>query len=156
MFSLLYEWDQAYWHDPRAFIRSLTFNALDLTHTCFSNTKKGCVITRNQHPDDEYYINEDCDQQSSLDGFEKLLAELEQKFDELRLPLQEFVTGHWYRRVKDYLLTPQNRDEQHIRDARDIGVVLEFHGLFVPDWIENWIAPKVEEVNDSKDENHTI
>ncbi|KAJ6086642.1 hypothetical protein N7467_005556 [Penicillium canescens] len=156
MFNLLHEWNQSYWQDSQAFIRSLTFNALDLTHTCFGNTKKGKVLWRNLYPNDEGSINEVRDEESSLDEFEKLLAELEQNFDKLRLPLKEFLAGYWYRRVKDHLLTPQPLKEQHIAGARSIGVELEFFGLFVPDWIENLVAPKVEEVNDedSGDDNN--
>ncbi|CAI7674869.1 unnamed protein product [Penicillium pancosmium] len=126
----------------------LTFNALDLNHTCFSKAKRGAVCQRNDDPDDESYINDNHDPESSLVEFENLVEELELKFNELRLPLREFLAGYWYKRVKDHLLTPQDTEEQHIAGARNLGVELEFCGLFVPEWMEVLFARKVEEVED--------
>lgn len=140
------EWEESHGKNPLAFIRALTFTALDLTHTCFDKTKKGYIQARNRRPDNEDYIDENCNEHSSITEFENLQAELELEFDQLRVPLKEFVAEHWYKRVKDHILTPQTLDERHITDARKIGVDLEDSGLFVPEWIELLIAPKVEEV----------
>ncbi|CAG8182828.1 unnamed protein product [Penicillium salamii] len=149
VFEKLEEWDQSYWKDPRAFIRSLTFNALDLNHTCFANTKKGDVFGRHRMAGGEDYINDNRDEQSALIEFEELVADLEQKFDELSLPLKEFLPGPWYRCVKDHLLTRQpHKEEDAIADARSLGVGLEFCGLGVPEWMEILIANKVEELSD--------
>lgn len=148
IFNLLHEWHKDFRQDPRTFITSLTFNALGLTHTCFGSVKKGTVQWNAPWPDEVDYIHEHCDQNPVLDEFNELLAELDQKFDELRLPLKEFLAGYWYRRVKDHLLTPQPLQEQHIASARSLGVELEFHGVFVPDWIETLFAAQVEEVSD--------
>lgn len=74
------------------------------------------------------------------------MEDSELKFNEFRLPLRRFLAGYWYRRVKDHLLTPQDIEEQHIACARNIGVELEFCGLFVPEWMEVLFARKVEEV----------
>lgn len=81
-----------------------------------------------------------------MQEFENLLEEIELKFNELRLPLQDFLSQYWYKRVKDHLLTPQEIDERHIMRAKNVGVDLEFSGLFVPEWMEILFAPKVEEV----------
>ena len=148
LFGRLQEWDQSYWRNPRAFIRSLTFNALDLTHTCFAKTKKGFVLSRHRRLNHDDYINDNVDEQSSLDQFEKLVRGLEQKFDELSLPLSEFVPGYWYEQVKDHLLTKPSHDEQHIAGAKELGVDLEFCGLSVPWWMEECIAIKVKELGD--------
>ncbi|CAG8366887.1 unnamed protein product [Penicillium salamii] len=150
VFEELEEWDQSYWKEPQTFIRSLTFNALDLNHTCFSYTKKGSVGMRQIFPYDDKYINDNRDEQSALIEFEELVEELEQKFDELSLPLKEFLSGPWYRRVKDHLLTRQPYEEQAIAEARSIGVELEFCGLSVPDWVVIGIANKVEELSDEE------
>ncbi|KAJ5326595.1 uncharacterized protein N7506_009697 [Penicillium brevicompactum] len=147
-FDFLQEWDQSYWQNPRAFIRSLTFNALDLNHTCFANTSKGHVLTRYETAGSKYYVNDNSNEQSSLDEFEILLEDLEQKFVESGQPLKDFLPGYWYRRVKDHLLTRQPDDEKHLKDVRSVGVELEFCGLSVPKWMETCIARKVEELND--------
>ncbi|KAK4905997.1 hypothetical protein LTR66_017759, partial [Elasticomyces elasticus] len=148
VFDFLQEWDQSYWQNPRAFIRSLTFNALDLNHTCFANTSKGDVIARFHAAGDNDYVNDNSDEQTSLDEFETLLEDLEQKFVESGQPLKEFLPDYWYRRVKDHLLTRQPDDENHLKDVRSVGAELEFCGLSVPEWMETCIARKVEELND--------
>ncbi|KAJ5341444.1 hypothetical protein N7541_010568 [Penicillium brevicompactum] len=148
VFDFLQEWDQSYWQNPRAFIRSLTFNALDLNHTCFANTSKGRVLERYEEAGDLFFVNDNSDEQSSLDEFEILLEDLEQKFVESSQPLKDFLPGYWYRRVKDHLLTRQPDDEKHLKDVRSVGVELEFCGLSVPKWMETCIARKVEEIND--------
>lgn len=152
-FERLQEWDQSYRKEPRVFIRSLTFNALDLNHTCFANTKKGSVLYRPQRPDFDCYINDNNDEESSLNEFEELLEELEREFDEVSLPLKEFLSGPWYRRVKDHLLMRQSGEEQAIAKAKSVGVSLDFCGLSVPRWMDEYIAKKVEEVSDEDQGN---
>ncbi|KAJ5731473.1 uncharacterized protein N7483_005981 [Penicillium malachiteum] len=44
VFNFVHEWDQSYWEKPQEVIRSLTFNALGLTHTCFASIHKGQVL----------------------------------------------------------------------------------------------------------------
>lgn len=160
VFECLQEWDQSYWMEPQAFIRSLTFNALGLTHICFAKVKKGKIIQFHRHDNAYYrqaghswyndgdYFNDNDDEKSSLDEFEELLRDLEKKFDELSLPLDKFVSGYWYRCVKDHLLTRQSQEEEHIARARRVGVRLEFCGLSVPSWMEHCIANKVKGLGD--------
>lgn len=150
VFDFVHEWDQSYWQEPHAFIRSLTFNALDLNHSCFSKTKKGCIIKRNTCSDSDRYTNEETDDEKLLDEFEELLKDLEQNFAERRQPLREFLPGYWYRHVKDYLLARQPDDESHLKGAKSVGVELEFCGLSVPKWMEDCIARKVEELTDEE------
>lgn len=153
-FECLQEWDQFYRAEPRVFIRSLTFNALDLNHTCFANTKKGYVCSRPFRPDDDDYINDNTDEESSLNEFEELLAELEREFEKSTLSLKEYLSGPWYRRVKDHLLTRQSGEEKTIAEAKSVGVLdLDFCGLSVPEWIDLFIANKVEEVTDEDSGN---
>lgn len=129
------------------FIRSLTFNALDLNHTCFANTQRGFVLHRSQWgPQD--LINDNTDEESSLDEFEELLEELEEELEKSCLPLRDFLSGPWYRRVKDYLRTRQSGEEEAIAEAKSVGIDLEFCGLSVPKWMDEYIAKSVEEVND--------
>ncbi|CAG8939745.1 unnamed protein product [Penicillium salamii] len=150
VFEKFEEWDQVYWKEPRAFVRSLTFNALDLNHTCFANTKKGHVSSRHMSPDYEDYINDNRDEQPALIEFEELVTDLEQEFEKRSLPLKEFLSGPWYRRVKDHLLTRQPHEEQAIAGAKSVGVELEFCGLSVPRWMDVLIASKVEELSDEQ------
>lgn len=145
------EWDASYGENPLTFIRALTFNALDLTHTCFNKTKKGYIRFRNHEPDNEDFINDNSDEPSEIEEFETLQAELEQKFNELGLPLKEFVFKHWYIIVKDHLLTPPTPDEKYIADTRKVGVDLEQWEPSVPEWMTILFAPKVEEVDDKED-----
>jgi hypothetical protein len=148
LFECLQKWDQSYRKEPAGFIRSLTFNALELNHTCFANTQRGFVLYRSQcgHPQD--FINDNTDEESSLNEFEKLLEELEEEFEKTCLPLKDFLSGPWYRRVKDHLLTRQSGEEEAIAEAKSVGVDLEFCGLSVPKWMDEYIAKSVEEVND--------
>ena len=105
---------------------------------------------RHEAAGDPSFVNDDSDEQSSLDEFEILLGDLEQKFVECGQPLKDFLPGYWYRRVKDHLLTRQPDDEKHLKDVRNVGVELEFCGLSVPDWMETCIARKVSELNDEE------
>ncbi|CAI7649402.1 unnamed protein product [Penicillium bialowiezense] len=150
VFDFVYEWDLSYWQEPRAIIRSLTFNALDLTHTCFASIRKGDVVSKNGSLENLWYFDDRDNEEWSLNEFEDLLTDLEQKFVETCQPLKDFLPNYWYRRVKDHLLTRQPDDEKHVKGARGVGVELEFCGLSVPDWMDNCIARKVEELNDEE------
>jgi hypothetical protein len=78
-------------------------------------------------------IKENCFLESSRVKFKNLLSELELKHNELCLPLEQFLAGSWYRRVKNHLLTRQDPEEQHIAGATVVGVELEYCGFFVLD-----------------------
>lgn len=140
------------------FIRSLTFNALNLTHTCFSSTEKGKVLNRNEicsskYGDLGFLVNDNLDDDSMLDEFEELIQELSNEFDKVGLPMKEFLEKVWYRRVKDHLLTRRSpeAEAEYMKNAKSVGVELEFCGLFVPEWMQVLVAPRVEEVSDEDD-----
>lgn len=92
------------------------------------------------------YLSDQSDDEVSLAEFEGLTEEFKAKFDELALPLREFLSGYWYRRVKDHILAPHPRQKEYINDARKIGVELELAGVVMPEWIEVLFGSKLEEV----------
>lgn len=158
VFESLYGSYLSIFGDPLGFIRSLTFNALDLTHACFSNTEKGEVLRRNafrvpKYEEPTFVIHDNPDDDSSLDDFEELVQELSTEFDKVGLPMKEFLEKVWYRRVKDHLLTRHSpeAEAEYMKNAKSVGVELEFYGLFVPDWMQVLVAPRVEEVSDEED-----
>jgi hypothetical protein len=77
VFNFVQQWDQSYWQKPQEFIRSLTFNALGLIHTCFARTQKGRVVLRNGSPESQCYIDDSSNEEWALNEFEELLKDVE-------------------------------------------------------------------------------
>jgi hypothetical protein len=115
----------------RSVIRCLTFDALGLNHTCCSELGGVFGSLKRKSADemegrDEGEIGEI--QQESRNGvefLEELMLEFEATFDELGLPLIEFLEGYWHTRMAQHLLECDPYNENHDREARSIGVVLQ-------------------------------
>ncbi|OQE18818.1 hypothetical protein PENFLA_c020G06845 [Penicillium flavigenum] len=50
---------------------------------------------------------------------------MESKLDELDLSLEEFLDGYWYDGVIEHLSRRDHYDEEHITEARRMGIFLE-------------------------------
>lgn len=145
---------QDYWPElPRAIIRNLTFDVLGLTHTCCTEIYHGepgplgpCVPEERR---DETEVGRIADDQHSLvEEFEELMEEMESRFDELGLPLEEFLDGYWYDRVIEHLSRRDRYDEKHVTEARKMGIFLEVEEFCIPDRVSLQFRSRVQELQD--------
>lgn len=124
-------------------VRFLTFDALGLKHSC--------CIKKEIFPEgfkfesrDEEEIREILDEEKSrIIELEKLLDELKIKFDELGLPVMEFLEGYWHTRMIEALSHRDPYDEEHIIESRRIGVSLEPDECVVPDRVSLLLGSKI-------------
>ncbi|KAJ5709538.1 hypothetical protein N7493_009829 [Penicillium malachiteum] len=101
-----------------AFLRSLTFEALDIPHTCSHN-----ILTWS--PDyDQKELQEIQDEWKDLiDLLEDLLDEFLAAILSSDMPFSQFVQEVWTKRMEGVLATSLGSDE--VCQMREIGVVLE-------------------------------
>ncbi|KAL2854570.1 hypothetical protein BJX68DRAFT_264470 [Aspergillus pseudodeflectus] len=98
-------------------IRCLTFEALELTHTCH-----GILWQGGDHMDPEE-IDEIRDEEASLiEELENLVLEFNRLYTDLEVGIYEFVFKHWFPRM-DEVVPPQG-DEEEIRRIRAAGACL--------------------------------
>ncbi|KAJ5952369.1 uncharacterized protein N7479_010782 [Penicillium vulpinum] len=118
------------------FIRCFTFDALDLKHACCIEIHENSGIPVKLESREEEEIEEIIEEQKlSLIHFEKLVIEFQAKFDELALPMMEFLEGHWYNRMIDFLRHRDRYDEEHFIGSKRIGVNLIQEEEFSPNRI---------------------
>lgn len=107
-----------------AIIRLLTFDALDLKHTC-------CRKSNNLMDDkiaymDKAEVEEIRDEESLLLAeFEDLLNDLVAEFERLCFPIMEFLQGPWNQRVIEHINRLDSYDELHVREVQEIGLNLQ-------------------------------
>ncbi|KAJ6004753.1 hypothetical protein N7540_012552 [Penicillium herquei] len=105
---------------PAAFIRSLTFEALGIPHTCnhsFSSVhlEETLDLEEIQEIQDEW--------KDSIGLLEELLDEFIADIDSSDMPFSQFIQELWTKRIENALVTTPSSDE--ICQMREIGVVLE-------------------------------
>ncbi|KAL2862291.1 uncharacterized protein BJX67DRAFT_385786 [Aspergillus lucknowensis] len=99
-------------------IRYLTFEALELTHTCHALIRDG----ESQLSRDE--IDELREEESLLIAqLEELVLEFKQQYDQLKIGIYEFLEAYWDLRMKE-VLAPAAMDPEERRRVEEIGVVL--------------------------------
>lgn len=99
-------------------LRYLIFQCLEITHTC---TRQEDYVAL-----EDGEISEIHDEQKELiQELEKLLAESLLKYDELSLPLPQFLTEHWWPQMEETLEAPPAPSEDEIRQIGGIGVILD-------------------------------
>ncbi|KGO72666.1 hypothetical protein PITC_056520 [Penicillium italicum] len=125
-------------------IRFLTFDALGLKHSCCIRTHPYLFSTNLKlESREEEEVEEIFEEQKlGLLEFEKVLDELKIKFDELGLPVMEFLEGYWHTRMIEILSQRDPYDEQHVIKSRQIGVMLEPDECVVPDRVSLLIGSK--------------
>ncbi|KAK4860878.1 hypothetical protein LT330_004609 [Penicillium expansum] len=134
------------------FIRCFTFDALDLKHACCIETRRNFGDPIKLESREEEEIEEIIDEQKlRLIDFEKLVIEFQAKFDELALPMMEFLEGHWYNRMIDFLRQRDRYNEEHFIGSRRIGVNLLQEEEFPPNGILRLIGSfhKVVDIEES-------
>ncbi|KAJ5369911.1 uncharacterized protein N7496_006003 [Penicillium cataractarum] len=145
--SFLVQWTDTRPGINHTIIRSLTFHALGLRHTCcaeiddleFSSPRWSNVRDEQDIEDileeDHYFYHE----------LDRLISEFGRDFDQLGLPIMEFLDKVWHARMIEYLSTPGSYDEEHIHQTRNLGIFLEPHEIDIPDIIY-YFGNQVEEV----------
>lgn len=131
-------------------IRFFTFDALGLTHVCcvqrfFGDSKFVRLEARNRQEVEEILDEE----QLGLRDLERLVAEFNERFDELGPPIMDFLQGYWYSRMTEFLSERDPYDEEHVVESRTIGVKLEAEEWVLPDRVSLFIGPDVEEIDES-------
>lgn len=125
-------------------IRFLTFDALDLKHSCCIDDHPFLFYRMKFESREEEEIAEIIDEEKSrIIELETLLDELKIKFDELGLPVMEFLEGYWHTRMIEVLSQRDPYDEEHIIESRRIGVSLEPDECIVPDRVSLLLGSKV-------------
>ncbi|CAI7673753.1 unnamed protein product [Penicillium pancosmium] len=105
-------------------IRLVTFDALDLTHTCCRKSDT-FVDDRLQYMD-KTEVDEIRDEESLLlKEFEALLDDLVAEFLRLDLPIMEFLQGPWYRMILGQINRLGTYDEIHMSEVQGIGLKLQ-------------------------------
>ncbi|KAF7712756.1 Uncharacterized protein PECH_003814 [Penicillium ucsense] len=137
LMACILDWTQRSSWAEMAILRSLTFDAVGLKHTCCieidgvhraSSRKDAHQMVGRDHQE----ISEIREENSyELDLFNQMIADLERKFYELELPFMEFVQECWYPQMLEHLRSLDAYSEAHDRATREIGVIL--HPVEEPD-----------------------
>ncbi|KAJ5510536.1 hypothetical protein N7453_002639 [Penicillium expansum] len=148
----LIAWQDSWPDISQAIVRTLTFDALGLTHTCCTeidpNNIKFFPFKADRGRDETEIDRILDDQHLLLKEFEELMEEMERKLDELDLPLEEFLDGYWYGRIIEYLSRRDQYNEVHVTEARMMGVFLEAEEFCIPDRVSLRSRPRVQELQD--------
>lgn len=131
-------------------IRFFTFDALGLTHVCcvqrFIRDSAFARLEARSKQEVEEILDEE---ELRLRDLERLVAEFNERFDELGPPIMDFLQGYWYSRMTEFLSERDPYDEEHVVESRAIGVKLEAEEWVLPDRVSLFIRPDVEEIDES-------
>ncbi|KAJ5370080.1 uncharacterized protein N7496_006172 [Penicillium cataractarum] len=131
----------------RAVIRFLTFDALGLRHVCCVEESVGPWYYLKLQDRDRQEVEEILDEERlGLEDLEMLVTEFEAKFDELGLPIMDFLQGCWYSRMASFLLERDPYDQEHVLESRKLGVELKAEDWVLPNRVSLLIRPPVEEI----------
>jgi hypothetical protein len=148
MLNSLFEWTKHSKSTSQSIIRMLTFDGLGLKHTCcieIDNEDKEAHEMRARDEEEISEIHEE--NKAGIEVLDRLMLEFEEKFDELGLPLIEFLEGYWHTRMVQHLLERDPYNENHDREARKIGVILQADEGDL-DKVSLFIGAQVKEVGD--------
>ncbi|KAL2062675.1 hypothetical protein VTL71DRAFT_5747 [Oculimacula yallundae] len=110
---------------PFEIIRVLTFEWLELTHTCHKDPHdyyEDCRAPLSHEEIDEIHHEE----RYLLQKHEELIAEFEAMYIELGLPLETFLENHWRPRMLEVLEEKEGFDlEEERRKMRELGITVE-------------------------------
>jgi hypothetical protein len=101
-------------------IRSLTFDALDIRHTC-CQPQPLCDLIYEDEEEIKEIREED---RFRLQLLEELVEEFEFKYAEYAMGLMEFLEGYWSDRMKEVLNESTSVGEEDIRRIEEIGVII--------------------------------
>jgi hypothetical protein len=141
----------------RAVIRFFTFDALGLRHVCCVEEGGEFRHMAKLQERDRAEVEEILDEERlGLEDLESLVAEFNDKFDEMGIPIMEFLQGYWLGRINLFLLERDPYDEEHTVESRKLGVKLEAEQRGLPYMVSLLIRPKLEETDEGEtDEEET-
>ncbi|KAJ5880412.1 uncharacterized protein N7473_011465 [Penicillium subrubescens] len=145
VFQLLVQWTEARPATGHIIIRSLTFNALDLRHTCCTENDEIYPFLLRHIQDQQEVADIREEDHHRYPELERLVDELGGDFDQLGLPIMEFLDNHWHGRMVEYLSKPGSYDEKHIQETMKLGIFLEPHEINIPD-VVYYFGSQVEQV----------
>lgn len=145
LLEILIEWHRNYPKADQVLIRCFTFDALSLTHTCCTGLSPN--FPHRSKSKDKSEIDDILEEERErLKDLESLVSELEAKFEELGLPVLEFLEGYWHSCMIQFLSKLDPYNEEHHKEARKLGVVLEVDERPVPYRLSLVIGPQMKEV----------
>lgn len=110
-------------------IRVMTFEWLELTHTCHMDPENEYVTQRGPLSKDEIHeIREE--ERYLLAQHEQLVSQFETKFTELGLPIIRFLEEHWAPDMIEVLEENQTRNVEEEQKMRELGVVVDEQDRF--------------------------
>lgn len=141
----------------RAVIRFFTFDALGLRHVCCVKERDRFWHMAKLRERDRGEVEEILDEERlGLEDLESLVVEFNDKFDEMGVPIMEFLQGYWLVRIRFFLLERDPYDEEHAVESRKLGVKLEAEQRCLPYRVSLFIQPKLEEIDEGEtDEEET-
>jgi hypothetical protein len=97
-----------------AVFRFLTFQALEIIHTCDHSG--------NNDPDEIREL--ESEQEDMLMELEQLLLEFNSIYEALDVSFLDFLGGYWLERMEEVLLTEQLPNQEKISQMREMGVIV--------------------------------
>ena len=138
--------------------RIITFGRLRLKHTCctlggFDDHDPGtptCVIVELGDEEDREEIRQE--QEERVEKLEALIVEFEDKYQELGIPLGDFIDGYWRQRTKEVMREQVAVDREQLSR---IGVVMDEDGYAPSDASDEseWISEEEDAYSDASDES---
>ncbi|KAJ5099022.1 hypothetical protein N7532_006023 [Penicillium argentinense] len=124
-------------------LRLLTFDALDLGHTC---CRKADYVHNIIEYIDGKEVEEIREEESLLlDDFESLLDWIIVQFMEMGVPLLEFLQGSWYKLVVAHISHLDHHDEEHAMGVQELGFKLRVVEN-VPERVSLMLGSRIEEI----------
>jgi hypothetical protein len=156
LIACIIDWAQSTPSAEQAVIRCLTFDALGLKHTCCIEIDG--VVKASDRRDADKMVGRDheeiaeirAENMQGMETFYQLVAEFEVKFTELGLPIMEFLECYWHPYMVQHLLERDPYSEEHDRETRNIGVILQAEEEDF-DRVSLLIGAQIKEVDDEDD-----
>jgi hypothetical protein len=146
VYRLIILWTESRPGVDQAIIRFLTFEGLQLRHTCcIEIDKRPDTIWEDarDRSEMEHIWEED---EHGLHELEQLVSEFEFQFKQNGLPITEFLDLHWHTGMINFLSRRGLYDEDYHTQTRNLGVFLTKDGNNIPE-VVNWFGVPIEELN---------
>ncbi|BCS23070.1 uncharacterized protein APUU_31295A [Aspergillus puulaauensis] len=102
-----------------AIVRYLTFEALEMTHTCHITYTFGVRCL-----DSEETCEIRDEESAMIVQLDELMVEFDRKYDELDVGIRQFLEGYWHTRMDEVLQEQQGISPDESMKVREIGVIL--------------------------------
>ncbi|KAL4943037.1 hypothetical protein BDV06DRAFT_221644 [Aspergillus oleicola] len=111
-------------------IRLLTFDALDLKHTCcieIDCSPEGVLLSLHgiKGRDEEELVAIREENQQGIEMLEELVPMFEAKLNELGIAIWDFLGGYWHAYMTEYISELNSYDNGHDSASRDLGESLQ-------------------------------